>query len=97
MVHPLQSHFDRMVVLLRPLRDVFENSGPGSQEREFFDEYLDANELELALHILSEYILETPTSITTPSVLARIEDAHRAIDLQNDCIERIRLKISGNR
>jgi hypothetical protein len=49
-----------MVVLLRPLRDVFENSGPGIRQREFFDEYLDANELELALHILCEYILESP-------------------------------------
>jgi hypothetical protein len=86
-----------MVVLLRPLRDVFENSGPGIRQREFFDEYLDANELELALHILCEYILESPAPMTAPSVLARIEDAHRAMDLQDDCIERIRLKISGNR
>jgi hypothetical protein len=97
MEHPLQSHFDRMVVLLGCLRGTFEDMGPARQQREFFEQYLDENELELALHIVCEYILESPASMIGPSVLANIEEAHRAMDLQDDCVEKIRLKISGNR
>jgi hypothetical protein len=93
MVHPLQSHFDRLMVVLRPLRVVFEVNGTASPQREFFDEYLDANELELALDTVCDFILEAPTPITDSSVLPRIEDAFRAMELHDDRLEKVRSKI----
>jgi hypothetical protein len=92
MVHPLQSHFDRVMVLLRPLRAVFENNGTASPQREFVDEYLNANELELALDTVCDFILESPT-MADSSVLARIEDAFQAMELQDDRLGKVRSKI----
>jgi hypothetical protein len=93
MVHPLQPHFDRVIVMLRPLRAVFENNGTVSPQRKFFDEYLDANELELALDTVCDFILESPTPMADTSVLARIEDAFRAMELQDDRLGKVRSKI----
>jgi hypothetical protein len=90
MAHPLQSHFDRVSALLRELRVALEDHALFQNHREWFDEYLEANELELALHSACEALLESPHDKPSAEVLKKIQDSHEAMDLQDDCVERLR-------
>jgi hypothetical protein len=50
MAHPLQSHSDYVSALLRELRNALKDHVVFRGRREAFNEYLEAKELELALH-----------------------------------------------
>jgi hypothetical protein len=89
MAHPLQPHYDRVSALLRELRSGLEDHPVFRSRREAFDEYLEANELELALHSACEALLDSPYDKPSAEVLKRIEDAHKAMDLRDDCVERL--------
>jgi hypothetical protein len=89
MAHPFQPHYDRVSGLLRELRAALENHPVFPSCREAFDEYLEANELELALHSACDALLESPYDRPSDEVLKKIEDAHKAMDLRDDCVERL--------
>jgi len=90
MAHPLQAHYEHVAALLQPLRAVFDTEAAHGQQREFFDELLAANELEIALHLACSFLLDSLIPVFDASVLARIETAHRAMDLHDDCVEKLR-------
>jgi hypothetical protein len=89
MAHPLQPHYVRVSALLRELRAALENHPVFRSCREAFDEYLEANELELALHSACDALLESPYDKPSAEVIKKIEDAHKAMDLRDDCVERL--------
>lgn len=89
MAHPLQSHYDRVSALLRELRAALEGHAVFRSRREWFDEFLEANELELALHSACDALLENPFDKPSAEVLNKIEDLHKAMELRDDCIERL--------
>jgi len=89
MPHPLQAHFDHVLALLRRLRAELEDDAWFQNRRRIFDEYLDANELELALHVACDALLEQTHNKPTTEVLRIIEDCHKAMDLQDDCTEKL--------
>jgi hypothetical protein len=89
MPHPLQAHFDHVSALLRRLRAELEDDALFQNRRPIFDEYLDANELELALHVACDALLERTHNKPTAAVLGVIEDCHKAMDLQDDCTEKL--------
>lgn len=78
MAHPLQSHYDRVSALLRELRSTLEDRAVFRSRREWFDEYLGANELELALHSACDALLEDPFDKPSAEVLKKIGDLYRA-------------------
>jgi hypothetical protein len=88
MAHPLQPHYDHVSALLRELRAALEDHAVFRSRREAFDEYLEANELELALHSACDALLESPHDKPSAEVLKNIEDCHKAMDLRDDCIQR---------
>ena len=69
MAHPLQSHYDHVSALLRELRAALEDHAVFRSHREWFDEYLDANELELALHSACNALLEGSCDVPSAEVL----------------------------
>ena len=89
MAHPLQSHYDRVSALLRELRAVLEDHAVFRSHREWFDEFLEANELELALHSACDALLENPFDKPSAEVLKKIEDLHKAMELRDNCVERL--------
>ena len=89
MTHPLQLHFDRVSALLRELRTALEDHPAFQSRREAFDESLEANELELALHPACDALLDSPHDRPSAEVLKKIEDAHNAMELRDDCVERL--------
>ena len=89
MTHPLQPHFDYVSALLREVKTALEDHVVFQSRREAFDEYLEANELELALHSACDALLESPSDKPSAEVLKKIEDLHKAMELRDDCIERL--------
>jgi hypothetical protein len=89
MVHPLQSHYDHVSALLGELRSALEGHAVFRSRREVFDEFLEANELELALHSACDALLESPYDKPSAEVLKKIEESHEAMGLRDDCVERL--------
>jgi hypothetical protein len=89
MSHPLQPHYDHVSALLRELRAALGDHAVFRSRRDTFDEYLEANELELALHSACEALLESPYDKPSPEVLKKIEESHKAMDLRDDCVKRL--------
>jgi Bacterial protein of unknown function (DUF899) len=89
MAHPLQSHYDRVSALLKELRAALEDHAVFRRHREAFDEYLEANELELALHTACDAFLESPSGRPSAEVLQKIEDLHKAMELRDDCVQKL--------
>ena len=62
----LRQHWMEVQKLLLPLDEVFDSSGTGARFGIWFREYLDANELELSLHTVCDYLAESQT-LTYPA------------------------------
>jgi hypothetical protein len=93
MGHPLQAHFDRVSTLLRELGTKLQDDPSFQRHRARFDEYLDQNELELALHAACDGIMERSTRCSD-EVVRMIDDAHCVMGLHDGCVEALR-KLSG--
>lgn len=89
MTHPLQSRWDRVSALLCELRAALKDHALFRSAQEAFDEYLEQNELELALHLACHALLDSPFDRPLAKVLKLIEDLHQAMGLQDDCVERL--------
>lgn len=84
-------HWRRVGDALRALRGLISDRG----RLRYFEESLDANELEIALHALCDFLLEPNTPSVSGDVLEQIEGLHSLLQLRDDCIERLRQKASG--
>jgi hypothetical protein len=89
MAHSLQPHYDHVSALLRELRTALKDHVVFRGRRETFDEYLEANELELALHSACDALLESPFDKPSAEVLKKVEDLHKAMGLRDNCVERL--------
>jgi hypothetical protein len=94
MAHPRQAHYDHVVSLLQPLSAVFGTDLAGVNLKKSFDEFLAQNELEIALHVACDFLLHAQTRPVENAILARIEAAHEAMVLKDDCISRLRSSAS---
>jgi hypothetical protein len=91
MTHPLQPHFDHVAAILRELRSALDDDPAFRSSRNVFDEYLEANELELALHSACGALLAAQHSKPDGVVLRMIENAHQAMSLHDECVQRLSL------
>ena len=79
------------IAQLRPLI----NDG-GSQTLYFFDEFLREQEFDLALHIICDFIIESPNICISGSVLNEIRDLHKQMELEDQCILDLEKKIQND-
>ena len=89
MGHPLQAHFDRVSTLLRDLGTTLQDDSSFRRHRSRFHEYLDQNELELALHAVCDGLMESSTHCSE-EVVRMIDDAHTGMGLHDSCAEALR-------
>jgi hypothetical protein len=67
MAHPLQPHFDLRFGPDERVEDCAGGSCSIPERREAFDEYPEANELELPLHSACDALPESPSRVQIPS------------------------------
>lgn len=89
------SHFRDVADRLRALRSVFSLGPAGLKYQGFFDEYLDVNELELALHAVCDFLLEPTTPNVDDEAIEQIQVLHRLMKLEDDCTRTLKEKAEG--
>lgn len=57
-----------------------------------FDEFVRECELGLALHNVCDYLLEPGTPATSARTLERIRRLHGDMEIEDDCLERLKAK-----
>lgn len=97
MTNNLHSHYRDVAGQLETLSKVFSNGPEGSKYKDFFDEYFAVNELELALHAVCDFLFEPTTSAVDEATVRRIETLHQLMELQDDCVARIKEKSKRTR
>jgi hypothetical protein len=89
-VHRLDAHYRMISERLGSLRHLFSDD----ERLKYFEESLAANELEVALHALCTFLLEPSIPPVSSAALERIGNLHSLMQLEDDCVERLRLKAS---
>ncbi len=83
-MHEHQLLWDRLYERLSSLKPAF--SGNHSEDRlDRFNEYLSANEFDLALHILCDYLIEHAPKSLNPRLVADISELHSMMELEDEC------------
>lgn len=62
-----------------------------------FDEFLEANEFEVALHALCDYLRVQPTANAGLEEIQMIEDLHLRMHLRDECSAELRARYRLNR
>jgi hypothetical protein len=71
---------------------VFPALKQGAAATKWFDEFLDANELELALHVVCDFLLEPATPAASRQIRLEIERLHAKMEIIDNCAARLRIK-----
>ena len=62
----------------------------------FFDEEIEANEFEIALHALCDFLLKANTPAMRPTEIEKIEALHERMELKDECAAGLRARLAFN-
>jgi hypothetical protein len=79
---------------LEPLRSLFPPTEKGVAATKWFDEFLRETELDLALHVLCDFLLEPDVPAAAPQIQSVIESLHAKMGTVDDCVARLGQKAS---
>jgi hypothetical protein len=63
--------------------------GDNKEVQLWLDEYLEANELELALHVICDFLLERTSRQIETEELTLIRTLHEQMNIADDCCSRL--------
>ena len=89
----LHLHFIQLGEALSALRGTFELASNGKRDADDFDEFLEANEFELALHTLCDFVRENENIPVTGELLERIDELHKMMEIDDDCATWLRARL----
>lgn len=72
---------------LRSLRPAFGSSQLGTTWAQTFDEHLEHNELEVALHTLCDFLAESETSPASSVLIEKIRRLYSKMGIEDGCVE----------
>jgi len=81
-----------LTIELQPLRTLFPPSEAGITAARYFDEFLSVNELGLALHVVSDFLLEPDSPPASRELQAKLQSLHSKMEIVDDCVSRLRQK-----
>jgi len=87
-----RDHYAELERRLRSLRSLFSLNGSPTDFRDDFDEYLNANEFELVLDRLCDFLLSPTTPGIALKELEEINAAYRAMGIGEDRTSELRAK-----
>jgi hypothetical protein len=71
---------------LLELRPLF---GDNKEVQHWFDEYIEANELELALHVVCEFLVARTSRQIGPEEVTLIRALHEKMNIADDCCSQL--------
>ena len=81
----LHAYYRDVSERLGSLKDLISDAG----RLKYFEESLAANELEVALHALCDFLLEPRTPAVSCAALRQIESLHTLMEIEDDCIKKL--------
>ena len=87
-----KEHYKVLESSLLELRHLFRLNENLSDYRQHFDEMLNANEFEIALHALCDFLLERTTPNVRLGEINEINMLHEKMGLDDDCVAALRAK-----
>jgi hypothetical protein len=87
-----KEHYKVLESSLLELRHLFLLNENLSDYRQHFDEVLNANEFEIALHALCDFLLEPTTPNVGLDEINKIDTLHEKMGLNDDCSAALRAK-----
>jgi hypothetical protein len=88
----LLRQWEDMRLKLESLRHLLPSDKNPDSRLAYFDELLWANELEVALHTICNFLLEHESATVETRDIATIENLHRQMELDDDCVNQLRDK-----
>ena len=88
----LHGYWPELAAEIEGLRSVFPPSEQSAVATRWFDEFLRENELELALHVVCDFLLEPEAPAASQQVQSVIEQLHTKMEIVDDCVARLRIK-----
>ena len=85
------AHYVELANRIAKLRPVITSAG--EEALELFDEFLRENELDLALHVACDYLVESPFNRISPSILNEIHNLHEILGQKDECIKNLEAKL----
>jgi hypothetical protein len=82
----------KLLVELEALRSVL-TTEKGGRFLELFDEFVDHHEFELALHSVCDFVLASGSPPVATTTVDQILMLHQAMEIDDDCVEKIRNKV----
>jgi hypothetical protein len=89
MPHPLDEHYRSVSDKLLAFEALFDQSERGRNYRSHFREFLEANELELALHSVCDFLLEKGAAAVDAGTIDRIDSLHQQMSIHDDCAAKL--------
>ena len=93
-MHQFEGLWAKLNIRLLALSGAFGESAEGKNSRESFEEFLEANEYEIALHILCDFLLEHEPVVLTEGLLNEISELHTMMKLDDNRGEAMRRKLN---
>jgi hypothetical protein len=90
----LVSHLRELKAKLEELRPLLTGTVAVGGYLEFFDEFVREQEFDLALHMICDFVIDENVPQIDPAVVERIRAIHQSMQIQDDCVERIKAKFS---
>ena len=87
-----RDHYAELETRLQNLRSLFSLNGNLMDYRGHFDEYLSANEFELALDTLCDFLSSPSTPGIAPKEIEKIDTAYSSMDIGEDRTSDLRAK-----
>jgi hypothetical protein len=69
--------------------------GDNNEAKLLFDEYFNANELELALQVVCEFLLGKTSSLVESEDLKLIRTLHQSMNIAGDCCSQLQQRIES--
>ncbi len=92
MAQNFKQHWASVRSELLDLRHLFTSNPGGNVSVDYFDESLEANELEIALHALCDRVLTASTTRVSDAEIEKIALLHVQMELADECVSAIRRK-----
>jgi hypothetical protein len=70
-------------------------SGARDQTFEIFDEFLREHEFDLALHVVCDFLIASPTVCLSSAVFNEIRDLHKQMGIEDRCISDLEKKMKN--
>jgi hypothetical protein len=82
-------HWNDLTADLKTLRTLFPKSEAGATALRCFDDFLSEYEMDLALHVVCDFLLEPEAPPASKALQSQLQRLHSKLEIEDDCVSRL--------